>query len=133
MTAVGKSLEHTVAARLAVIDSVRAPRDVALRVEVLPGKQRLLAALQRLGICWGLAVIAVMIPLAHFVLVPALLIAGPASAALSWRRSVRLVAGQVVPCTKCAVPMVVEGERLGWPARLDCPSCGAALRATRAG
>ena len=132
MTAIVKPLEVTVAARLAVIDSVRAPREVELRVEALPRRERLLTALKRIGIAWGFAVVAVLIPLVHFVLVPALLLAGPISAALSARRSVRLVVGQVVPCTKCAVPLVVEGERLGWPARLDCPACGAALSATRA-
>lgn len=132
MTAISTLSEGTARARLAVIDSVREPRDVELRVEALPRKERLKAALQRLGIAWGAAVVGALVPLLHFVLVPGLLLAGPIFALLSLRRSVRLVAGQVVPCTKCSAPIVIEGEHLGWPARLDCPGCGAALSATRA-
>lgn len=132
MTAISTPPERTARARLAVIDSVREPREVELRVEALPRKERLKTALRRLGIAWGLALLAVMVPLLHFVLVPGLLLAGPIFALLSTRRSVRLVVGQVVPCTKCSAPILIDGEHLGWPARLDCPGCGAALTATRA-
>jgi hypothetical protein len=40
-------------------------------------KERLKRALKTLGISWGLAIVSVLIPLAHFILVPGFLLAGP--------------------------------------------------------
>ena len=66
--------------------------------------ERLLRALAALGLMWLLAVLAVAIPIAHFVLVPALLLAGPV---VAWRR----------------YRVTEQNERVTG----DCPSCGAPL------
>lgn len=75
-----------------------------LRVRKFSGRERWLRALGMLGALWGLAVVAVFIPIAHFVLVPGLLLAGPVLAVLRYR------AGEVV-----------EG------ACGECPTCGRAI------
>lgn len=122
--------EVLVAVTVRVVDSERRPRPAVFIVHRMTWQERLLLGLNRLGIVWAIAVIAVAVPVAHFVLVPALLLAGPISAALAARRDVRLVAGQALACAKCAGRIVVDGEHVGWPVRLDCGACGAALRAT---
>ncbi len=48
-------------------------------------KDRILRALVMLGVMWLLAVMAVLIPVAHFVLVPSLLLAGPILALMRYR------------------------------------------------
>jgi hypothetical protein len=48
-------------------------------------KDRVLRALVMLGVMWLLALISVLIPVAHFVLVPSLLIAGPIVALMRFR------------------------------------------------
>lgn len=60
-----------------------------LYVRAYTPRERLIRALKVLGLYWGLAVLAIAIPLAHFVLVPAFLIAGPIMAYLRYRMAAR--------------------------------------------
>jgi hypothetical protein len=46
-------------------------------------RERTLGALRMLATCWSLAVAAVLVPVLHFILVPGLLLLGPA---LAWSR-----------------------------------------------
>ena len=48
-----------------------------IRVQFWNKKERTLRALKFGSMCWGAAVVSVILPIAHFVLVPAFLIAGP--------------------------------------------------------
>jgi hypothetical protein len=63
-------------------------------------RDRVRRALLGLAACWGAAVAAVFLPVLHFVLVPALLIAGPllAFARLGERRTITGITG---PCPAC--------------------------------
>ncbi len=65
-------------------------------------RERVGRALRTLGACWGLAIVTVLVPVLHFVLVPGLLIAGP-----------------LVALQRLRERMTVIG------ARGDCPGCGA--------
>ncbi len=84
-------------------------------------------ALKTLGITWGCAVIAVFLPVLHFVLVPLLLVAGPVLAYQKSRESVTLLTA-TGPCPACHAP---QDHRLNAAARerlvLRCEACGRAL------
>lgn len=68
-----------------ITDSNGGRSDGTLHVRLFSGRDRLVRALGMLGLMWLLAVISIAIPIAHFVLVPALLIAGPVAAFMRYR------------------------------------------------
>jgi hypothetical protein len=77
-----------------------------LRIRKFSDKERWQRALAMLGIMWGLAVVAVFIPIAHFVLVPGFLVAGPVTAVLRYRAG-ELVEGATGECPTCGQPMTL--------------------------
>ncbi len=103
--------------------------DVAasVRVRHRGRRERTLRAARTLAACWGLAIIAVFLPVLHFVLVPALLMLGPA---LAWSRfhEARTLVRADGACPACALPLHLE---LGQPWRertiLRCDGCGRRL------
>lgn len=79
------------------------------------------------GACWAMAVVAVFIPLLHFILVPALLIAGPLVGRARWREKATVLDVRGV-CPGCGKPQSVAmkqpaSEAMPW----RCPECGRPL------
>lgn len=77
--------------------------------------------------CWGLAIVAVFIPLLHFILVPALLIAGPLIARARWNEKATVLNVRGT-CPGCGKPQSVDlkqpgSESMPW----RCPECGRPL------
>jgi hypothetical protein len=77
--------------------------------------------------CWGLAVAAVFIPLLHFILVPALVIAGPLVGRARWREKATVLRIRGT-CPGCEKPQAVDlkqpaSESMPW----RCPECGRPL------
>lgn len=91
------------------------------RVERWDGAAKAWAAL------WGLAIASVLVPVAHFVLVPALLLAGPIAAFVRWRQRSGVLGGQGT-CPACRAPMSIEGQADEWPFFQICEACRAAVR-----
>lgn len=114
---------------ITIIETAQAA-PVDLDVAFLTTRQRLKRALSTLGYVWFAALLAVTVPVLHLVLVPVFLLAGPIAAVFSFRTRVRLDPGTRVPCPKCASMFAVESEHYGWPLRLRCRRCFAALSAT---
>jgi len=88
--------------------------------------------LQRLGFFWLLAGITLFIPLAHFVLVPGFLIAGPVVAYLTFKTSqVRDHSTGICPtCNEnIKIAMDAKDELPKWT---YCPACNTPLQITRA-
>ncbi len=88
-----------------------------------PLGRRILRALLGLGICWTLAVAAIFIPLAHFVLVPGFLVLGVTVATIQLRQTWRLQNVRGL-CPRCGLEQafVPAGRSRGqW--RVHCPSC----------
>jgi hypothetical protein len=77
-----------------------------LQLQVFSERERGLRALKILGILWGLAVVTVFIPVAHFVLVPGFLIAGPVMAVQRYRTG-ESVEGATGVCPTCGQPVTV--------------------------
>ncbi len=94
-----------------------------LRVERHPQGQRLRRALLALGAAWGIGVLCILIPIAHFVLVPMFFVAGIFLFArrLGEKATIASVAG-ACPCCKAQVEFS-GGGRLKPAARVQCTSC----------
>ena len=87
-----------------------------------PGK-RLARTAAGLGVCWGLALAGLFIPVAHFILVPTFLLAGIAVAILRAREDKRLLKVMGV-CPRCSVRQEFSvGGRFEAQRSLDCPRC----------
>lgn len=90
--------------------------------------ERMARAGKMLGICWGLGLLAVLIPVAHFVLVPLLLILGPI---LAFRKYQLTEVAEKIEgvCPECQAEVTIEMEptdRL--PKRTYCPACNKPLQ-----
>jgi hypothetical protein len=85
--------------------------------------RRVARALRVLGGLWGAALLAVFIPIAHFVLVPTLLVLGAVLGALRLRQD-RVIVSVVGPCPRCgrAGAFPLDTRRVT-SQRLTCPGC----------
>jgi hypothetical protein len=100
-----------------------APTPATLTLVPLSLGWRLARALGVLAACWGAAVIAAFIPVAHFLLVPALAIAGPVWAVLRFREHRRLARAHGV-CPRCGrVQDFTPGGTLARRPTVQCPGC----------
>ena len=91
-------------------------------VESWSPRVRLLRALKFLGICWGAMVVAVFVPILHFILVPALFIAGPIVAAVIYQQP-SVVLGGFGACPYCGQEMQIVRSRDRWPLDDLCDHC----------
>jgi hypothetical protein len=110
-----------VAATLTVFGA--APTRATLTLAPLGVPQRLFRGLAVLVICWGAAVVAVFIPVAHFVLVPGLAIAGLVGAVLRAREDRRILRIHG-PCPRCGrMAEFVPEAGLRRSLAVTCPGC----------
>lgn len=98
--------------------------DGTLYVRKFSVRDRVLRALVMLGVMWLLAVLAVLIPVAHFVLVPSFLLAGPVVALRRYR--VTEVNDRVTgACPTCDSEMAIPLDSSDpLPLWTYCPSAG---------
>lgn len=90
--------------------------------------ERLRRALKMLVILWAVALVTVFIPIAHFVLVPTFLLAGPIVALRRYgmKSALEKVGGV---CPACGQEIAIPLEPSDWlPKRTYCPACNKPLR-----
>jgi hypothetical protein len=87
---------------------------------------RMKRALRILGILWGIAVVTVFIPLAHFLLVPGFLIAGPIVAFKVYEQDRAILGGQCI-CPECGQAVTLVQAKDRWPLSDLCSKCQSAL------
>jgi hypothetical protein len=85
-------------------------------------KERRKRALKGLGICWGIGLFCVIIPLAHFILVPSFLLAGPIAAFFMYMQ-IDMILGGSGTCPVCGKPFAVARTRIQWPINDVCSAC----------
>ena len=108
-------------ATLTIFGSAPTRATVALR-SVGIGR-RFAQGLGGLALCWGAAAVAVVIPVAHFVLVPGLAIAGVVWAVIRLRERERLLWVHGT-CPRCGREEdFVPAGSLSRQLTVDCPSC----------
>lgn len=93
-----------------------------VHVQKWNSRERLIRALKTLGACWALAMISVLIPLAHFILVPAFLLAGPIAAFAVYQRESMIMGGKGT-CPNCDAPFTVAKGKVRWPFQDLCSQC----------
>lgn len=91
-------------------------------IQVWDQKKRTARALKTLGLCWGLALITVVVPILHFILVPGFFVAGPAAAWIIYQQS-SIVLGGATTCPKCKEAFKIERGREKWPLEDVCSKC----------
>ena len=72
-------------------------------VSYFSSQESLVKALKSLGVCWAVAALCILVPILHFVLTPAALLAGPVAAAIVYAKTQKLpkkLSGSVV-CSHC--------------------------------
>jgi hypothetical protein len=84
--------------------------------------QRTVRALKMLGMFWGFAVLAVFLPIVHFVLVPTFLILGPIMAYGTYKQDAGIVAKNLI-CPECGETLKVSAQKMKWPLLLTCDNC----------
>jgi hypothetical protein len=103
--------------------------DGEVTVEALSGGARARRAIAALGFCWLLAIAAVLVPIAHFVLVPGLLLAGP-FVAMGAHKAERQVTGGDGACPICRTPLRLKRGAHPEGFSYSCRSCRSLLRVT---
>lgn len=75
---------------------------------------------------WLLAIFSVLIPVAHFVLVPAFLLLAPFLAYLKWQQDAGIIGGECF-CPECKEKLALGSMKLKWPLTTSCLSCKATI------
>lgn len=105
----------------------RPPTRAAVHLVRRDRSRRIVRAVQSWGACWGLMVVAVFVPVLHFVLVPSLFLIGPLLGLqrLGERASVREASGA---CPGCGAPCRFTPKQGAKPRMpLRCEACGRAI------
>jgi hypothetical protein len=88
-------------------------------------------ALKFLGICWGIGLFCVIMPIVHFFLVPGMFVAGLVGfARLSGQES--LVLGGEGPCPECGKTFHIAKATNRFPMDELCENCKASVSISRA-
>lgn len=95
-------------------------------VRVVGPGVRLGRALRALLICWAFAVIALLVPFLHWVLVPALVLLGPAVAVRAFAND-RQVCGGGGTCPACAAPVAFARSAKPDAFHQTCSGCRLSL------
>lgn len=99
-------------------------------VEEWNKQERLRRGLKFFGICWGAAVVAVFIPILHFILVPLLVLAGPIIGYYFYQQERMSLGGQGM-CPNCGALLKIEKGPAKWPSEEMCTACHTMLAVTR--
>jgi hypothetical protein len=97
-----------------------------VRIQEWDKKARTSRAIKFWGLCWGLAIISVIIPLAHFVLVPGFFIAGPVGAWIISTQSRVILGGESI-CPNCNSFLPIAPAADSWPISDLCVHCQSRL------
>lgn len=92
--------------------------------------ERMMAALKKLGMVWGVAILCVLIPVFHFVLVPLFLVLGIVLAHRTYKSEGLVLEGSV-PCPHCQTEVTMKKGELRWPISEICQGCARVVRIER--
>lgn len=119
------SIEHDVAVQLHIFGMPR--RDGTARIRTRDAAERSGRALRAAGACVLLAAVSVLLPIAHFVLVPGFLLAAPIFATRRLRERASIIA-LTGTCPRCDAPRTFEAKgRFGGSMRTTCATCSFAI------
>ncbi len=93
-----------------------------VNIKTFTASERNGRAFKFLGLYWGLALVSVLIPLAHFVLVPGFFFIG-IFVAFYVRSAQSLVTGGETTCPFCQAQVQIVRMPLEWPLNDKCSAC----------
>ncbi len=91
-------------------------------VQEFSQRERWKRAVKILGLLWGLCIVSVLIPIAHFVLVPSFLLAGP-FVAIHIFKTKDMITGGTGACPSCGNVFSIVKAPLKWPLTDLCEAC----------
>ncbi|HWU43240.1 MAG TPA: hypothetical protein VN132_07380 [Bdellovibrio sp.] len=112
-----------------VSDERRSPGFV--EIEIFNQAQRTQVALKKLGIFWGIAVLCIVIPVFHFVLVPLFFFLGIFFSYRGFKAQGQVLSGQTT-CPHCHAEVIIKKAELNWPLSEICQSCARVVRIEKA-
>lgn len=85
-------------------------------------KDVIILSIQKLGLFWGIAIISILIPILHFVLVPAFLLAGVYSFSSQFKNTHRLIKGGGI-CPGCNKFFPIKNINFFEGKKISCELC----------
>lgn len=85
-------------------------------------KQRLFRAVKALFIFWGLAIVSILIPLLHFILVPLFFLIGLIVPFFTYSKTTTILGG-VGKCPFCSKKFDITATNNSWPLNDLCTHC----------
>lgn len=98
-----------------------------VRLQTWDKSARTRRALKIWAMCWLAALVTVVIPLAHFVLVPGFFLAGPIAAYLVYSSQSVVLGGEGV-CPSCGEVLPIAHSSDQWPLTDLCTKCQKSLK-----
>lgn len=90
-------------------------------------RERTVRAVQVWAMCWGGAIVAVFMPVLHFILVPSLLLAGPLVASMRWNERATVITARG-RCPGCGAEFAADLNTAAKPELpWRCSACGRPL------
>jgi hypothetical protein len=117
-----KMMTQGIGCKVKVIGSNGKEQSGEVRIQSFNPAQRLLRALKFLGICWGLALISVFIPIAHFFLVPGFFFAGLIISYFVYGMESVVLGGESI-CPNCGAFLPIARGKEKWPLTDLCAKC----------
>lgn len=115
-------MTHKTSVKVEIRSSERESKFGEIWIQEYDSKSRSRRALKWLGICWAAAIGSVVIPLAHFVLVPGFFLAGPIIAMILYGKEKEIVGGSGI-CPSCGKSFIAARGSVKWPYSDVCGSC----------
>lgn len=96
--------------------------DGEIRVQFWNKRERMARALKWGGLCWLASLVSVILPLAHFILVPGFFLAGPAVAFFLMRQESVILGGEG-KCPRCEEVLPIVRSSYRFPLSDLCTRC----------
>ncbi len=93
-------------------------------------RERGMRALKIGAAFWGGAVVSVLVPVLHFVLVPGLFISGPIMAWIQYKQENQIHDAKIT-CPECKKDIEIKKISGNWPLKSVCPHCSAQMYLTK--
>ena len=96
-------------------------------VQTISSDKLFLKALARLTICWCIAIVCILIPILHFILVPAFFFLGIYLAVRTTKLKNEIVSG-TIRCPHCSQIVNLPKSAASWPHTEICQNCSPMLK-----